>query len=191
MATEFLGSLARAGRLNRTSISHVRAVMSGIFAHAVASGHIAMNPVRDSKLLNKPKKETEKTESYTVDEMAAILNALDYDATAREHAIMSLAFAGLRPGEIMGLKWTDIDFDNGSLWVLRSAWRGKANESPKNAASVRQVTLGSIATASLSRWQRLKPKSINGYAFENEKGSRSIWGCPQRGIYVQRSKRRV
>jgi integrase len=170
MATDFLGSLARGGRLNRTSITHVRAVMSGIFAHAVANGHIAMNPVRDAKLLNKPKKESEETESYTVDEMATILNALDDKATAREHAVMSLAFVGLRRAEIMGLKWADINIADGSLWVRRSAWMGKVNDAPKNSDSVREVTLGKVATESLSRWKRLAPPTINGFTFENENG---------------------
>ncbi len=38
-ATEFLTGLVRAG-MGRNAVSHVRALMSGIFAHALALGHL-------------------------------------------------------------------------------------------------------------------------------------------------------
>ena len=171
IATKFFGKLAAAGKLNRTSISHVQAVASKLFSNAVAEGHIADNPIaKKAKLLVKPKKQKVKTLFYELEEMAQILHALDSDANAKAHAVMALTFVGLRRAETMGLKWEDLNLASGSLWVRRSAWMGKASETPKNQNSVREVTLGTIATNSLLRWKRLAPTSLNGFVFENEAG---------------------
>jgi integrase len=179
-ATEFLSSLARAG-LGRNTIAHARAVLSGIFAHAVSLGHLQMNPIAGAKLLNKPKASA-KTQHYTLQEMAEVLTALDSDETARQHSIMALAFLGLRRAEISGLKWEDLNIDGGSLWVRRSAWQGKASETAKNSQSVREVTIGDVAAASLTRLERLyKSKSLKGYLFENEKG-----GPLELGLFASR-----
>ncbi len=171
MATEFLSSLSRSG-LAKNTISHSRAVMSAIFAHAISIGHLDMNPIAGAKLLNKPKPSVP-TEHYDLSEMALILSALDNDETARHHSVMALAFIGLRRSEISGLRWADINLANGSLWVRRSAWQGKASERPKNSQSIRQVTMGAVATKSLERLecQRRLSTPKSDYVFENEVGN--------------------
>jgi integrase len=110
------------------------------------------------------------TEHYELSEMALILAALDSEETARQHSAMALAFIGLRRGEISGLQWGDINLASGSLWVRRSAWQGKAAARPKNVQSIRQVTMGAVATKSLERLRRLST-AINDYVFENEAGN--------------------
>jgi integrase len=168
MATAFLGSLALVGQ-GRNTIAHTRAVMSGIFAHAVGGGHLELNPIAGAQQREKVK-EPEETQHYELSEMALILAALDREETARQHSVMALAFIGLRRGEISGLRWADVNLANGSLWVRRSAWQGIAAERPKNRKSIREVTLGTVVTKSLTRLRRLYAP-INDYVFENEAGN--------------------
>ncbi|HMM43469.1 MAG TPA: site-specific integrase, partial [Thermomicrobiales bacterium] len=72
----------------------------------------------------------------------------------RDHAIYVLAVTtGLRQGELLGLRWSDVDFDAGRLAVQRSLQRqqgkGLVFVEPKTARSRRSVTLSQRAVAAL------------------------------------------
>ena len=166
MASKFLDSLALSG-LGKNTINHIRALMSGIFTDAASKDLIDANPIHLAKI-RETVKAPEKTQHYSIAEMRAILAALDKDGTAREHAIMALSFKGLRRGEISGLQWGDVDLAAGVLSVRRSAWQGKARHMPKNEQSVRDVGIGPVLIASLSRLRRLYPD--DGFVFANEIG---------------------
>lgn len=87
---------------------------------AVRRGHLGQNPVR---LANAPRLDEKEVEPYTVDEVRRILRAAE---TRRNSARWAVALSlGLRQGEALGLKWTDIDLSNGVLWVRRSRRRPK------------------------------------------------------------------
>jgi integrase len=162
-ATEFLSKLAK--RMGRYSVSHVRALMSGVFAHAVALGYVRMNPIHDARLLAAPKA-PKQTPHYTVDEMAATLNVL----TGEAKVAMALAFLGLRPSEIRGVKWQDIDLINGTLRVGRSVWRTHVNDGGKTGKG-RTVTLGRAVRGILSEHKESRPVVLSGWVLEASNGS--------------------
>jgi integrase len=64
------------------------------------------------------------------------------DAVADEHRLFfELAvFTGLRRGELIGLRWKDVDWLQRRLRVQRSVWNGQIG-TPKSARSVRAVDL--------------------------------------------------
>jgi integrase len=87
---------------------------------AVRRGHLGQNPVRLAKA---PRLDEKEIEPYTVNEVRRLLRAAD---KRRNSARWAVALAlGLRQGEALGLKWTDIDLDDGVLWVRRSRRRPK------------------------------------------------------------------
>jgi integrase len=72
-------------------------------------------------------------------EIKAVLSAASGD---RLEALYVLAIhTGLRRSEILGLKWTDVDLDAGTLSVQRSLERGGAFNLPKRNKSHRTVKL--------------------------------------------------
>jgi integrase len=89
---------------------------------------------------------------------------------------------GLRQGELLGLKWQDVDLDAGRLQVRRSIARvnghGWLEQEPKSASSRRSVALTPLAVAALQRHRqrqlerRLKALAWedNGFVFANEVG---------------------
>lgn len=78
---------------------------------------------------------------------------LDAARGARNEALYVAALhTGLRQGELLGLKWSDIDLDAGKLSVRRSlkiAEHGLDFGPPKNNASRRAVKLNKTVTAAL------------------------------------------
>jgi integrase len=94
------------------SVAHVRRTVSAALNTAARRGHVLRNPV---PLADMPRTEDgEELEPYNAAEIGALLGAA---RGRRNGARWSLAFLGLRQGEALGLRWADIDLDNGELRV--------------------------------------------------------------------------
>lgn len=85
---------------------------------AVRRRHLALNPATIAKA---PRLEEEEVVPYTIEEVQRILDEANKQRNAARWVI-ALAL-GLRQGEVLGLKWTDIDFDLGVLVVHRGRLR--------------------------------------------------------------------
>jgi integrase len=87
---------------------------------AVRRRHVSSNP---ASLAKAPRLVDEEVEPYTVDEVRRILNAASEMRTSARWAV-ALAL-GLRQGEVLALRWPDLDLDAGRLIVRRSRLRPK------------------------------------------------------------------
>ncbi len=135
-ATAFLTKLAAEG-LGRNTVSHIRALMSGIFGMAAALGKCGQNPIRDAKVLAKAKPPGN-TPHYTIEQVRAALKSLAGDDEA------SLVFAlaavqALRPSEICAIKIEDRT--NGDLWIRRAFVKNKHLGETKTEGSATRVRL--------------------------------------------------
>jgi integrase len=83
----------------------------------------------------------------TVDEVRRLLSVLD----VRERLIARLAsIAGMRPGEIFGLKWERMEADYAD--IRQRVYRGDV-DSPKSVRSVRFAALSDGLLASIDHWR--------------------------------------
>jgi integrase len=163
-ATDFFEKLADAG-LGRYSIAHVRSFMSGLFKHAVSRDYIASNPIRDAET---PQTKKPETKHYTREEMVKVLNALR--DKPQGFIAMLLCFVGLRPAEMRGLKWEDID-PIGVLHLRRSAWRGHISEGDSGKKRhVRDIPVGVEVVRLLERYKETLPLIVSGHVLENSAG---------------------
>jgi len=103
---------ARAHQVHRT----IRAALG----EAQRRGHMTENP---AALARPPKIDEEDVEPYDVDEVHRILAAASADRGSARWAV-ALAL-GLRQGETLGLMWTDVNLDAGTLVVMRNRLRPK------------------------------------------------------------------
>ena len=92
-------------------------------------------------------------DTYTPDEIRQVLRAADKD---RNGHLWYLALSGLRRGEIAGLRWSDIDFDAGTLTIARSRVEVGTTSTvlenePKTASSRRTLPLDDGLIAVLRR----------------------------------------
>jgi integrase len=85
---------------------------------AVRRGHLGKNPVQLAKA---PKLREYEVEPYSVQEVQRILKAAGQHRNSARWAV-ALAL-GLRQGEVLALKWEDVDLEGGYLVVRRSRHR--------------------------------------------------------------------
>jgi integrase len=104
------------------TVKRCKTILSMVFDKAIANELITINPVKYAGKFHVSHK---KQEPYTLDEMETILKY----TTGWFNAFMYLAFTtGMRPGELIGLKWNDIDFNRGVIHLQRSISKGIVTE---------------------------------------------------------------
>lgn len=104
-----------AAGLSSGSVRHVSRTLSAALTTAVNRGRIRQNPAR---LAAKPADATPDILPLTVAEAHALLAVA---RGVRNGPRWSIALAlGLRQGEVLGLRWSDIDLDAGEVRVQRS-----------------------------------------------------------------------
>lgn len=91
----------------------VHSILSGAFRSAIRRGHLPINPA--SMAENKPKIERKPVESLSFAQVTQIEQALESDP---QKARWMLALGlGLRPGEVRGLEWHQLDWESKTLRV--------------------------------------------------------------------------
>ena len=93
-----------------------------------------------------PSRSREEVRPWTRDEASAFLAASEGD---RFHALFAVGVAlGLRRGELLGLRWADVDLDGGLLHVRQSTQRiyrvGLVVGPPKTPRSRRDIPLPAL-----------------------------------------------
>jgi integrase len=148
-AQRLLDGIASMTKLSHRSLTHIKTLLSGMFAFAKRMGAIDANPMQGTEV---PKgKETEPTHAYSNEEIEKMLNALK--GTPRV-AVIVAAYTGLSLGELQGLKWEDIT-DN-QLNVRRTIWHGQEGP-PKTMARRDAVPLLPIVADAVAGHRKQNP----------------------------------
>lgn len=132
------------------TIKHVHAVLRNALGHAVRLGILIRNPC---EMVDPPR--VPKREMQTLD-LAGVAKLLRAAAGDPLEALWVLAVTtGMREGELLALKWDDIDWETRSLTIKRSVCylkgRGYCWDEPKTAAGRRRVELLEMALQALRR----------------------------------------
>ena len=140
-------AMAADGLADRTRL-HLHRITRVMLNHAVQWGIVPRN-VAD--MVDAPRVRTDEVQILTASEMQALLEFLRDKPL---YAITALALAsGLRRGELLALRWQDIDLDAGTLRVERALEETKrggiAFKPPKTRHGRRVVTLPASTVAML------------------------------------------
>jgi integrase len=102
-ASRMLKAIANENDLTRTTLQHIKGVLSGIFTHAKNEGAFdGVNPVQDVQIPSNAR-EPRETYAYNLNQICRILDSLPLLPKA---VVATAAYAGLREGELCGLEWT-------------------------------------------------------------------------------------
>ena len=163
MGSKFLTALAK--KVGRRTLAHIRSLACGIFTHAVNTGFLESNPWHDVKILGKIKA-PKATAHYTLQEVENIISAL-VDHLDCQLLVALAFFLGLRPGEINGLQWSDVDKD--WLHIRRAVVRGRVGET-KTAESVATLPLIQPVKDIFALWHQKSGHPADGWVFPNSFG---------------------
>ena len=135
--------------LSPTSVGHLHSVLHKALSDAARWGKVARNV---ASLVTRPKAKRHEMKVLSPEEARALLEAASGD---RLEALYVVAIStGLREGEILALRWPDVDLDGGTLAVRATLQRTKEGfefAEPKTARSRRQVALTRGAVEALRR----------------------------------------
>ncbi len=136
-AGKLLADIHRQNDLGRTTLKHIKSLLSGVFTFAKNQGAFdGVNPIRDAMIPKKANKPVD-THATSPDEVLAIMDALDKAGERKASAAVALMFfAGLRPGEARGVRWED--YDGKRLNIRQSVWH-TFTTSPKTEGSAKPV----------------------------------------------------
>lgn len=96
---------------------------------------------------------------------------LDAESDLKYKTLLRLTiFSGARQGEVLGLKWTDVDWFNNQIHIQRTYNHGKWY-SPKSKTSNRKIDLGPTMMSELKKWKLACPPSDLDLIFLNETGN--------------------
>jgi len=121
-----------------TTIAVTLTPLSRLFAHAVRRGLIEANPVSKLDRSERPRVSRQERPVLNPDEIRRLLEA----ASPRYRTLLAAAvLSGLRQGELLGLHWRDVDFENQLIHVRTALDRKRKDVPPKTARAVRAVIL--------------------------------------------------
>ncbi|MDL2293160.1 site-specific integrase [Ruminococcaceae bacterium OttesenSCG-928-D13] len=120
------------------SIKLAHCTLNAALKQAVRNGMIPSNPAEFAVL---PRQQRKEAAYLSEEDQRLFIKALEGKRLAP--LFMFQLATGLRPGEVKGLKWEDVDFDNATLTVSRGARReeGEMTLGPTKTKREREIEL--------------------------------------------------
>ncbi|MEK3744757.1 site-specific integrase [Brevibacillus sp. FSL K6-0770] len=131
-------------------ITKIHTIINAVLTRAHERGFVAKNV---AKLVDKPRFSKKKMEVWSEKE---VLQFLDVAREDRLYIAFFLAITtGMRRGEILGLRWKDIDFENGEISVQQTlSNKGDELQEPKTKSAQRSIALPEQTVAELKKHKR-------------------------------------
>jgi integrase len=147
-----LVDLSARGTLSPTTIRYVHTVLRIALGRALKSGRVVRNV---ATLVDPPAKADHELRPLAAEQVAAFLESVESD---RFEALYVTAIGlGLRQGELLGLRWQDVDLEAGTVSVRYSlSVTTRTLAEPKTERSRRTLRLPSVVLAALHERRRVQ-----------------------------------
>ena len=142
LVREFMKALL-AKELSPKTVLNVMVALREMFKHAVQWGYLDANPAQYAE---RPRGEEQEMQVLTPPEIRRLLDAADEPVRT---LLMCAVLTGMRRGELLGLRWEDVDLEGYRIFVRRALWRGKL-VTPKSRRSRRAIDLAPTLRAALA-----------------------------------------
>lgn len=172
--------LVKKYNMTRREWQNVKTIINGMFEYAYEKHFIKENPCERLKITVKFRQETKKpseTQVYQTKEYTDILAYLDKMYSETEDLVfMAVKFqfyTGLRVGELVALKWKDVDLSKKTLHVIREeasdAWKDETGWHEKRTVvehtKTNQDRIISLLPKSLELLKKIEPRQKEDWIF--------------------------
>lgn len=139
-------------------VEYLSTILHGALETARIWKIISFNPMMD---VEKPRPRRVEQKTWTVEEMETFLNYAKL-ADFRLYAIVNTALkTGCRRGELLALKWSDLDEQSGYIKIERSLIYDKEGyrfSTPKTSSSIRFIKIGKNFLKEMKEWKSYQNK---------------------------------
>lgn len=149
-------------RVTPRTVNYDLAVLKALFNMAIRQGKVATNPVRQVRLF---KLNNERRRYLNQGEVQALVGVCEGRLAHLKPILVVALNTGMRMGEVLGLRWADLDFPNGYVH-LRTSKNGKG----------RSIPLSGEAREAFQGLPTYRPKDLGSevFVFSNGQGKPRI-----------------
>ena len=147
--------------LDANTVRGYHRLISSILTKAVKWGFIPFNPAANAEL---PKLMPKEAAHLDEEDARRLLELLQNEPAKYRAAISFDLLSGLRRGELLGLRWSDVDFENETVTIVQTSSYvpgvGIYTDTPKNKTSARPLKLSRSAffvLRQVQEWQEGAP----------------------------------
>lgn len=156
--------------MNINTLRKVLVTLGQILSYAVRHKYIDHSPLKDAERPRSTGNEGQNIEKCSILTPPQIKAFLSKTKSQKYKVLFMLAlFSGARQGEILGSKWSDIDWDQRQIHIQRTFNNGHFFTT-KTETSNRKIDLGPNVMTKLKEWKLACPGNELGLIFPNEAG---------------------
>lgn len=182
LASEMPRGDGEEGHIAASTVKRYTTVLRSILTLAYKLEYIDED-IALSRRIEFPKEDIAEIEVYTLDEVGQILSAVKTEPLKIRLLVELALFTGCRRGEIVGLKWEDVDFTKRKISIKRSIYKPKGEKArekdTKTKHSVRTIGIPECLCQTLRDYYVWQSRHIsfmgdawqnNGYIFTEADG---------------------
>ena len=155
--------------MNILTLRKILVTLGQIMRYAVRHRYISHNSFTDAERPRGSQAERDKS-SIRVLNPEKINSLLEATQNHKYRTIFRLAImSGARQGELLGLKWSDVDWENNQIHIQRT-YNNQAWYKTKTKTSNRKIDLGPSMMAELKKWKLACPPNRLNLIFPNKAG---------------------
>jgi len=153
-------------------VQNIGNLLNKALTQAVRWNIISRNP---AALVKKPStsRKNAKMKTWTVEEQKKFLEYAKSESTFYYVMFLLALTSGMRKGELLGLKWDDVDTKRGIVSVKRTVvWAQKnlyLKDIPKTESSIRTIQIPEQTAKTLKKWQLACPANLLNLVFPSPK----------------------
>lgn len=158
---DFRAWMQARGKSVRT-INKILTQLSSMFRYAEGHGWVPNNPCKHVKKLRQALDHQRRAIDGNIFTWAEVERLIEHAGSTRDRTLFRMAVeTGMRQGEFLALRWSDVDLASGRVAVHRS-YRKCVESAPKTAASMRSIGLTPAMVSALRVWKLACPQPPGG-----------------------------
>ncbi len=152
------------GKLSARTIGYHLGLLKSMFKRAIIWGYLRSNP---AEYIERPRAEKKEMIILTREELLKFLE----EVRQKYHALfLTAAMTGMRRGEILALRWSDINWSRSEIHVRQNYVLGKFQE-PKSKSSIRTIPMLSVLAKTLKKHRLSSPSNDLDLVFASKEGT--------------------
>lgn len=156
--------------MNIGTLRKILVSLGQILSYAVRHKYIDFNPLREAERPREQGKGEEAEDKNNILNPEQITAFLQHVPNQKHHTLFLTAImTGARQGEILGLKWGDVDWESKQILIQRTFNKGRFF-TPKTKGSRRRIDLAPAVVRELKKWRLACPQNDLDLVFPSGSG---------------------